>query len=143
MRTCLAIAALLFAGGVDIATLQRAADRGREGLNPKIPAAVHASYKDIRDAEDWLNPIITLRAEGIEVQSAGLPKGRKTVPADELRTLLISLPVSAWPYGRVVLASDIGVRSGKRGEDEVIRRNHEAAEKILDALNVKVDWWPS
>jgi hypothetical protein len=143
VRACWAIAALLSVGGADVATLQHAAAQGPGGLNPRIPAAIHASYQDIRDAQEWLNPKITIRAEGIEVESAGIPNGRKTVPADEFRNLLISLPVRAWPYGRVVLASDIGPRRADRSDDEPIRRNHEAAEKILEALDVKIDWWPS
>ena len=122
MRMCLAIAALLFGGGADLVTFQRAADQVQAGLNPKIPAAVHAAYKDIRDAKDWLNPKITVRAEGIEVEAVGIPKGRKTVPVGALRDLLISLPVSSWPYGRVVLASDIGLRRADRSDDEGIRR---------------------
>ena len=98
MRASVAIAVLLSVGGLDGVAVQRAADRGAEGLNPKIPAAVPASYKDIRDAKDWRNPKITIRAEGIEVESTGIPKGRTTVAADDLRMLLISLPASAWPY---------------------------------------------
>jgi hypothetical protein len=90
-----------------------------------------------------LNPIITIRAEGIEVDSRAIPSGRKTVASDQLRTLLLSLPVSAWPYGRVVIASDIGLRQVDRSDEAPIKRNHEVVERVLNALHVEVDWWPS
>jgi hypothetical protein len=59
--------------------------------------------------------------------------GRKTVPNTELRALLVSLPVSAWPYGRVVVASDLGLRAVNGSDDQPIKRNHDAAEQILKA----------
>jgi hypothetical protein len=141
VRSCWAIAALLFVSGVDLSTSQREAERGR-GLNPKIPAAVEALYKDVLDAQDWLNPEITVTAEGIEVTSSAIAEGPKRVAVDELRSLLISLPVSAWPYGRVVLASDAGLRHADRSDDEPIRRNHQAAERIFESLDIRVEWWP-
>jgi hypothetical protein len=57
--------------------------------------------------------------------------------------LLVSLPLADWPYGRVVMASDIGLRRADRSDDESIQRNHDAAERILKDLDVTVDWWPS
>ncbi len=143
MRTFFAIATLLSIGAVEVAAVERSVEQGRERLNSKIPAPILAKYRDIRDAKDWLNPQITIRAEGIEVVTRAIPGGRKTVLPGELRDLLISLPVMVWPYGRVVLGSDIGLRQVDRSDDEPIRRNHDAAERILKALDVHVDWWPS
>jgi len=122
---------------------QPAQDVTLRRLNSNIPAAIHAKYKDIRDAKDWLNPKVTIRAEGVEVITEFLPGGRTTVAPAALRDLLISLPVKAWPYGRVILASDMGLRRADRSDDEPIRRNHNAAEEILKSLDVEVDWWPS
>lgn len=143
MRTYLAIVFLLSTGAVDTVGVQPATTQNRPGLNPKIPPAIAAKYKGIRDARDWRNPMVIVRAEGIELVSTAIPNGRKTVPLSELRDLLISLPVSAWPYGRVVLASDLGLRRGDRSDDAPIERNHAAAEKILKGLDIVVDWWPS
>jgi hypothetical protein len=114
-----------------------------EQLNQKIPAPDRAKYRAVRDARKWRNPIITIRAEGIEVESHTIPSGRRTVAPEELRGLLIILPLDAWPYGRVVLASDIGLRRVDRSDDEPIKRNHEAAEKTLKALKIDVEWSPS
>lgn len=122
---------------------QPAVPQTRSRLDPRIPAPIAAKYKDILDGKDWLNPSIVARSEGIEVVSRGLPSGRKTVPSTALRDLLASLPVADWPYGRVVMASDIGLRRADRSDDESIQRNHDAADRILKDLDVTVDWWPS
>ncbi len=143
MRVLLLIAGLVLGGVGGTITIQNSSVQAQEKLNPKIPAPIRAKYRGIRDARDWLNPIITIRAEGIEVDSRAIPSGRKTVASGELRTLLLSLPVSAWPYGRVVIASDIGLRQVDRSDEAPIKRNHEAAERVLKALHVEVDWWPS
>lgn len=143
MRALLFISTIVGCGAVLLATTQPAQDVTERRLNSKIPAAVHAKYKHIRDAKDWLNPKITIRAEGIEVITDVLPGGRKTVAPGALRDLLISLPIKAWPYGRVILGSDIGLRQVDRHDDEPIRRNHEAAARIMNSLDVEVDWWPS
>jgi hypothetical protein len=112
-------------------------------IGSRDPGRHRRQIQGIRDARDWHNPKVVIRAEGIEVVSAAMEGGRKTVPVDELRELLISLPVRAWPYGRVVLAADLGLRRGDGSDDAPIKRNHDAAEKILEALDVVVDWWPS
>jgi hypothetical protein len=112
-------------------------------LNAGIPADIHAKYRNIRDAKDWHNPKITIRTDGVEVVSGAIRGGRKIVPSGELRGLLVGLPVKAWPYGRVVLASDTGLRQPDRRDDNSIRENHDRAESILKALGIEVDWWPS
>lgn len=119
------------------------AGQDRTRLDPDIPSAIAAMYKDVRDARGWMNPKLTIRAEGIEVESSSLTAGSKTVPASGLRDLLIGLPVADWPYGRVVMASDIGIRSGDRNEDAQIQQNHDVAGRTLAALDVTVEWWPS
>jgi hypothetical protein len=87
----------------------------------------------------WSNPIITILADGVEVESHELPLGRQTVALGRLRVLQ-GLPVSAWSDGRVVRASNIGILSLDRRDDERIRRNHNEAERILRALEIEIVW---
>jgi hypothetical protein len=112
-------------------------------LNSKIPAAIHAKYQNIQDARHWRNPRITIRADGVEVASGAIRGGRRVVLVEELRGLLVRLPIKAWPYGRVILATDIGLRQADGRDDNSIRPNHDAVEKILKALDIEADWWPS
>lgn len=141
MRTCAVVSGLMTV--VSMFPASTATVQSSQALNPRIPVAIRAMYDDIRDGRDWLNPKITIRAEGVAVESSGLAGTRRTVPVEELRVLLASLPVTAWPYGRVIMASDTGLRQGDGSDDEAIRRNHEAAQEVLDELDVRVEWWPS
>ncbi len=109
-------------------------------LDKRIPTADPQKYKGIQDAQNWLNPKLTIQADGIRVNGKGISK---VVAPEGLRQALVNLSLDAWPYGRVVMASDNGVRAGDRSDDEPIKRNHWAAAEILKALGVKVEWWPS
>jgi hypothetical protein len=111
-------------------------------LDEKIPKADKKKYESIRDGKDWANPYLVVTAEGVEIQSKGIAKGRKTVATKELRKTLASLPVSAWPYGRVVAVQEIGIRSGN-DDDALIEENKKSVEKILKDLDVSVDAWPT
>ena len=142
MRRFLATVIAAAVGLSSVLGSQTAAAQTRSRLDPRIPAPLASKYKDILDAKDWLNPSIVIRSDGIEVVSRGLPGRRKTVPTTALRDLLVSLPLADWPYGRVVMASDIGLRRADRSDDESIQRNHDAAERILKDLDVTFDWWP-
>jgi hypothetical protein len=131
MRIPLALATAVAVGSFSATGSQAANPQTRDHMDPRIPAPIAAKYKDIRDAKDWLNPKVTIREEGVEVVSHGLPTGRKTVPVAALRALVIGLPAADWRYGRVVLASDIGIRRGDRSDDIAIKDNHDAADQIL------------
>jgi hypothetical protein len=112
------------------------------GVDGKIPAAIHSKYREIRDARQWLNPQVIVIPQGVEVRSSALPGGQTTVRVDELRRVLVGLPVSAWPYGRVVLATDTGLL-GSLDDLVPIKRNHDEAARVLKALGIEVNWWPS
>ena len=113
------------------------------GLDPRVPPADPAKYRDILAASDWKNPSVTILPDAIMVSSFVLEHGQRIIPVSELRQLLVSLPVSAWPYGRVVLASDAGIRRADGGDEEKIRTNHDQVNEILRRLRIEVDWWPS
>ena len=140
---------VLLVSGLASAASPRQSTIGPDALDTRIAAPIRAKYRAIRDAREWLNPKITIRADGVEVESRALRGGRKTVSTSELRALLVRLPVDAWPYGRVVLASDIGLRSVDASgrldarEEQSIRQNHRVAERILRVLAIEIDWWPS
>jgi hypothetical protein len=112
-----------------------------EQLDPKNPPADQEKYQSVRDAKDWQNPYLIIGADGIVVISRAVLGGRKTVPLGNLRQTLLSLPVDAWPYGRVIAIQEAGVRSGD--DDKVIEQNKEKAEEVVKELGVKLEWWPS
>ncbi|MBV8791869.1 MAG: hypothetical protein JO290_01405 [Sphingomonadaceae bacterium] len=112
-------------------------------LNSRIGPADPQRYKSIRDAKNWENPYLVIRADGVEVIAKGLPSGRRTVPAADLRRTLIELPETAWPYGRVVAEQDIGIRAADRSDQQPISNNRNLTLAILKTLQVTVEKWPS
>ena len=113
-----------------------------DGLNPKIRAAIHSKFDDILDAANWLNPQVIVVPKGVEVRSASLAGGTRTARLDELRRVLVGLPISAWPYGRVVLVTEIGL-VGRLDDLELIKRNRDEAARVLKALAIEANWWPA
>jgi hypothetical protein len=136
----LVVAALVV--GMHASQADRSTPQGATRLDPKIPAPIEAQYRNIRDAKDWRNPKLDVGADGITVNSLSLRSGRKTASANELRAALVSLPITDWPYGRVVGAQDPSIRSGRRSEDAEINRHHAIAEQVLKDLDIRANWWP-
>jgi hypothetical protein len=135
---CLAILFLL-----PVSPWQRppAAEAADEKLDAKIPKADPKKYESVRDAKEWANPYLIVRAEGIEVVSKGIAKGRKVITTQELRKALAALPVSAWPYGKVVAVQEIGIRSAQ--DEKPIKQNTKAVKNVLKGLEVEAEWWPA
>ena len=86
---------------------------------------------------------MVIRRDGIEVIVRSLPSGPGTVAWTDLQRTLIDLPLTAWPYGRVVAVVEIGIRAGDRSDREPIADNLAATLAILKDLGVTVDRWPS
>jgi hypothetical protein len=112
-------------------------------LNARIGPANPQRYKSIRDVKDWGNPYLVIRRDGIEVIAKGVLSSRQTVASTDLRRTLLELPVTAWPYGRVVAVQDIGVRAADRSDEQPIADNRSVTLAILKTLQVTVERWPS
>ena len=112
-------------------------------LDARIGPAKPQRYKSIHDAKDWRNPILVIRADGIQVISKRLPSGERTVAPTDLRRTLIDLPVTAWPYGRVAAVQDIGLHPADLSDGPAITNNRNATLAILKTLEVTVEGWPS
>jgi hypothetical protein len=109
-------------------------------LRSRIPKADPKKYKTIRDGQDWQNPKMFVRPEGIEV-IAITPQGRG-IPPESVPDILEHLPDSAWPYGLVVAVSDIGL-IGSRQDIPRIEANRTKLLKILKTQGIAVELWPS
>jgi hypothetical protein len=109
-------------------------------LKDRIPKPDPKKYQAVRDAKDWQNPILIVRAEGIEVLVVTPPA--HGIPAESVPDVLEHLPDSAWPYGLVVMVADTGVL-GSRKEIPHINANRTKLLKILKGLGIAVELWPS
>jgi hypothetical protein len=115
-------------------------------LNAAIGRPNRALYRSIRDARDWQNPVIIVQDDGVDVQAKGITgiNGRKHVPVDALRGLLISLPVDAWPYGRVVAQTDQGIFPGPLYEDvRKMALTRTRVRDVLKSLRITAKFWPA
>ena len=101
-------------------------------LDPRIPAADRSQYQ--HHTRDWRNPFLVVVRDGLELKSTAIDGGEKTITLDQLRDTLKELPVSAWPYGRVVGYQETPIRSGD--DDEMIRRNWGMMLEILESMDI-------
>lgn len=112
-------------------------------LNPRIGPAILQRYRSIRDGKHWENPYLVIRRDGIELIAKGLPFVRQAVVSTDLRRTLVELPVTAWPYGRVVVVQEIGIRAADTSDEQSIADNRNLTLAILKTLHITVERWPS
>jgi hypothetical protein len=110
-------------------------------LDPKIPAAKRAQYRTVEPRE-WRNPWLDVNDRGFELRSRSSPEP-KFVSLKDLRRVLTELPLSDWPYGRVVVVQSPGIGPADPEWWRAVRENIEGAQKVLKALGAE-DWgWPA
>ena len=109
-------------------------------LQNRIPKPDPKKYHAIQDGKDWKNPKLVIRPEGIEI--IGITPVGRAIPVESVPGVLERLPDSAWPYGLVVAAWDIGIISSSR-DLPLIKANGAKLLKVLKAHGIVVDLWPS
>ena len=109
-------------------------------LQSRIPKADPTKYHAIQDGQDWKNPELVVRPEGIEV--VGVTPAGQAIPVESVLDKLEHLPDSAWPYGLIVMVSDAGIVSSSSVQPR-IKANRAKLLQILKAHGVAVDLWPS
>lgn len=87
-----------------------------------------------------------IRSDGIDVIATGLPSGsrtRRTIAVTALRRTLLGLPITAWPYGRIVAVQEIGLGPVDGSDLKPIADNLATTLTILKYLNVTANRWPN
>jgi hypothetical protein len=109
-------------------------------LDPAIGPPMLDRYKSIRDSQDWRNPYLSVCPRGVLLDVRSISRVNATVPPDTLRQVLLDLPITAWPYGRIVALQDCSV--GEPGDAEDRKRRMLEVENVLDELGVDINHWP-
>jgi|ERR1700728_1510488 hypothetical protein len=109
-------------------------------LSSRIPKPDPNKYQAIRDGKDWQNPYLVVRPEGIEIY--GITPSAQGIPVESVPDILEHLPGSAWPYGLVVVVSDVGVLSSRKDVPR-INANRSRLMKTLKRQGIAVELWPS
>jgi NAD(P)H-dependent FMN reductase len=94
-----------------------------------------------RPLEEWTNPVLVVRPNGVELVSRRGSVGSGVLSVEQLKVLLQSLPADAWPLGRVVALAETSI--GSAGDEPKIEANSAALAKMLRTLDVELSWWPS
>jgi hypothetical protein len=112
-----------------------------EAVLQAIPAADPAKFERVHDMKNWRNPYLIVRADGVALFDRADSAEIILKPA-ELLPALAALPASNWPYGRVVAATEAGVRASEK-EGVAIRRNKGILGGMLEGAHIAVKWVPT
>lgn len=115
-------------------------------LDPNIKAGQNGKISEIRDAGDWANPFITVSDDAITI-SWGKSMHHKRLhqsvlkSPEEIESFLVGLPVSAWPYGRIIALSEHPI-GGLPGGRAYRKRSWDLIMAAMKRLDVQVNPWP-
>ena len=115
---------------------QPAAETPQETGLERIPEADPAKYPRIQELSSWRNPQLVIREDGIGLVDLENHEihilTQEQVPAE-----LVSLPIDAWPYGRVVLVSQVAPKAPSEQTKAKLRENRGLLMGTLKELQVK------
>jgi hypothetical protein len=103
----------------------------------RIPAADSSKYPTLSNLKDWQNPYLVVRDDGIGLVDLSNREIHVLKP-EEVPAELVSLPLSAWPYGRVVLVTQAAPKNASDQTKEELRKNRGLLLGTLRELDVEV-----
>jgi hypothetical protein len=101
-----------------------------------IPAPDPAKYPAVRDMVHWRNPYLVVREDGIGLLDLANSEIHMLKP-EEVPGRLVSLPSSAWPYGRVVLVAESVLKDPTEQTKADVRKNRALLLGTLKELDVQ------
>jgi hypothetical protein len=103
----------------------------------RIPDPDPAKYPKFHDMSDWRNPQLVVREDGIGLVDLANREIHILTP-EQVPAELVSLPESAWPYGRVVLLSQAVPKDASEQTKARLRENRGLLVGTLKELQVQV-----
>jgi hypothetical protein len=102
-----------------------------------IPEPDPSKYPNFSDMTGWKNPYLVVREDGIGLVDLANREVR-ILKLEEIPAELVSLPSSAWPYGRVVLISQVVPKNPSEQTKADLRKNRALLLGTLKELDVQV-----
>lgn len=102
-----------------------------------IPTADPSKYPKIEQMGDWRNPYFVVRDDGIGFVDLSNHEVHILTP-EQIPAELVSLPSSAWPYGRVVLVTEATPKIATDQAKAEVRKNRGLLAGTLKELDVQV-----
>jgi len=106
-----------------------------------IPPADPAKYPLFQNMSGWKNPYFVVRDDGIGFVDLSNREVHILAP-EQIPAELASLPLSAWPYGRVVLVTQAAPKIPTDQAKAEIRKNRGLLAGTLKELDVKIQEAP-
>ena len=101
-----------------------------------IPEPDPSKYPNFSDMTGWKNPYLVVREDGIGLVDLANREVR-ILKLEEIPAELVSLPSSAWPYGRVVLISQVVPKNPSEQTKADLRKNRALLLGTLRELDVQ------
>jgi len=101
-----------------------------------IPVADPSKYPPLSDMSGWKNPYFVVREDGIGLVDLSNLEIHILKP-EEIPAELVSLPSSAWPYGRVVLIAQAVPKDATEQTRAELRKNRALLLGTLKELAVQ------
>lgn len=103
----------------------------------RVPEPDPTKYPRMEDLPQWKNPQLVVREDGIGLIDL---ENREIhiLKIEQVEAELVSLPISAWPYGRVVLLSQAAPSDGSEQAKIRLRENRGLLVGTLKNLQVKI-----
>jgi len=98
-------------------------------------------YPGIKDMSGWKNPYLVVRDDGIGIVDLSNREIHMLKP-EEIPAELVSLPSSAWPYGRVVLVAQAHPQDPSDQTKTQLRENRALLLGTLKELDVQYQETP-
>jgi hypothetical protein len=101
-----------------------------------IPAPDPSKYPPLSNMGSWKNPYFVVREDGIGFVDLS-NREIHMLSAEEIPAELVSLPPSAWPYGRVVLVAQAVPKNPTKETKADLRKNRALLLGTLQQLDVQ------
>jgi hypothetical protein len=101
-----------------------------------IPEPDPSKYPTFSDMSGWKNPYLVVREDGIGLVDLSNHEVR-ILKLEEIPAELVSLPSAAWPYGRVVLVSQVVPKNPSEQTKADLRKNRALLLGTLRELDVQ------
>jgi len=101
-----------------------------------IPLPDPSKYPRVSDMTHWQNPYLLVREDGIGFVDLSNREIHMLKP-EQVPAKLVSLPSSAWPYGRVVLVAETVPKASTEQTKADVRKNRALLLGTLKELDVQ------
>ena len=95
-----------------------------------------SKYPPLSNMTGWKNPYLVVREDGIGIVDISNSEIHMLTP-EEVPAELVSLPSSAWPYGRVVLVAQALPKDATEQTKKDVRKNRALLLGTLKQLDVQ------